>query len=303
MNLMKQRMIYLALALLAVSCSNSSTPTEGSAAPVDTVVQAPTDTARAPEVDGVSGATNVANPPSFNGIIVMPPQNHVTVTLSMGGSVQDIRVLPGKYVSKGEVILTLANPAFIELQQAYLDASAQAEYLKKEYERQHRLVSGESASLKRLEQSKADYLSMKSRMEAAAAQLALLGTDTAQLNRKGIRTYLEVRAPRNGYVTHMDINAGKYFSAGEPVCDIIDKSNPMLQLTAYEKDLNKLQPGTRFTFKVNGMGGATFSAELLSVDQMVDNVNRSIKVYARVLDPTADFRQGMYVAATIVGKK
>lgn len=45
-------------------------------------------------------------------------------------------------------------------------------------------------------------------MEAAAAQLALLGTDTATLNREGIRTYLDIRAPRNGYVTNMDINAG-----------------------------------------------------------------------------------------------
>ena len=200
MNLMKQPAIYLMLALLAASCSNSSsssTSTESAGAP-DTVAQATGDSAQMPKVDGVSGATNVSNPPSFNGVIMMPPQSHVTVTLSMGGSVQEIRVLPGQHVRKGEVILTLANPAFIELQQSYLDAAAQTEYLKKEYERQQKLVSGESASLKRLQQSKADYLSMKSRMEAAAAQLALLGTDTATLSRNGIRTYLDVRAPRNG---------------------------------------------------------------------------------------------------------
>lgn len=217
MNLMKQRMIYLMLALLATSCSSTSEQPASSAGTAETVAQSDADSTQTPEVDGVSGATNVANPPSFNGVIVMPPQNHVTVTLSMGGSVQNIRILPGEYVRKGEIILTLANPAFIELQQSYLDAAAQTEYLAKEYDRQQKLVSGESASLKRMQQSKADYLSMKSRMEAAAAQLALLGTDTTTLNREGIRTYLEVRAPRNGYVTNMDINAGKYYAAGEPV--------------------------------------------------------------------------------------
>lgn len=164
-------------------------------------------------------------------------------------------------------------------------------------------MSGESASLKRMQQSKADYLSMKSRMEAAAAQLTLLGTDTATLNQKGIRTYLEVRAPRNGYVTNMDINAGKYYAAGEPVCDVIDKSTPMLQLTAYEKDLDKLLPGSCFTFKVNGMPDSTFSAELISVDQMVDNMNRSIKVYARITQACPNFRPGMYVSAQITDKK
>lgn len=303
MNLMKQRMIYLMLALLATSCSSTSEQPASSAGTAETVAQSDADSTQTPEVDGVSGATNVANPPSFNGVIVMPPQNHVTVTLSMGGSVQDIRILPGEYVRKGEIILTLANPAFIELQQAYLDAAAQTEYLAKEYDRQQKLVSGESASLKRMQQSKADYLSMKSRMEAAAAQLTLLGTDTATLNQKGIRTYLEVRAPRNGYVTNMDINAGKYYAAGEPVCDVIDKSTPMLQLTAYEKDLDKLLPGSCFTFKVNGMPDSTFSAELISVDQMVDNMNRSIKVYARITQACPNFRPGMYVSAQITDKK
>ena len=299
-NLMKQRMIYLMLVLMAVSCSGPSSQQTTESA--DTI-QTATDSISMSEVDGVSGATNVANPPSFNGIIMMPPQNHVTVTLGMGGSVRDIRVLPGEYVRKGEVILTLANPAFIELQQSYLDAAAQTEYLKKEYERQQKLVSGESASLKRMQQSKADYLSMKSKMEAATPQLTLLGIDTSTLLQKGICTYLEVRAPRNGYVTNMDINAGKYFAAGDPVCDVIDKSKPMLQLTAYEKDLDKLQPNTQFTFKVNGMPDTTFTAELVSVDQMVDNVNRSIKVYARILQAYANFRPGMYVAAKITDKK
>lgn len=302
-NLIKQRIIYLMLALLAASCSGTSEQPASSADTTETMAQSDADSTQTPEVDGISGATNVANPPSFNGVIVMPPQNHVTVTLSMGGSVQDIRILPGEYVRKGEIILTLANPAFIELQQAYLDAAAQTEYLAKEYGRQQKLVSGESASLKRMQQSKADYLSMKSRMEAAAAQLTLLGTDTATLNQKGIRTYLEVRAPRNGYVTNMDINAGKYYAAGEPVCDVIDKSTPMLQLTAYEKDLDKLLPGSCFTFKVNGMLDSTFSAELISVDQMVDNMNRSIKVYARITQACPNFRPGMYVSAQITDKK
>lgn len=303
MNLIKQRIIYLMLALLAASCSSTSEQPASSAGTAETVAQSDADSTQTSKVDGISGATNVANPPSFNGVIVMPPQNHVTVTLSMGGSVQDIRILPGEYVRKGEIILTLANPAFIELQQAYLDAAAQTEYLAKEYDRQQKLVSGESASLKRMQQSKADYLSMKSRMEAAAAQLTLLGTDTTNLNQKGIRTYLEVRAPRNGYVTNMDINAGKYYAAGEPVCDVIDKSTPMLQLTAYEKDLDKLLPGSCFTFKVNGMPDSTFSAELISVDQMVDNMNRSIKVYARITQACPNFRPGMYVSAQITDKK
>lgn len=302
--MMKQLMILLVLPLLAASCNSSSNQQAETATPAtvaDTTTQA--NNIQSAEVDGVSGATNVANPPSFNGIIIMPPQNHITITLNMGGSVQSVNVLPGDYVRKGQTLLTLANPAFIELQQSYLDAASQTEYLEKEYVRQQNLASSESASQKRLQQSKADYLSMKSRKEAAAAQLKLLGVDAPSLTKEGIHAYLDVKTPRSGYVTNMDINTGKYFAAGEPVCDVIDKSAPMLQLTAYEKDLNKLAPGSRFSFRVNGMADTTFQADLVSVDQMVDNTNRSIKVYARIIHPHSDFRPGMYVTAKITDKK
>ena len=117
---------------------------------------------------------------------------------------------------------------------------------------------------------------MKSRLDAAAAQLLILGVDARSLQTKGIQPYLEIKAPLNGYVTNMNVNVGKYFNVGEPVCDVIDTQAPMLQLTAYEKDLDKLNVGDRMEFHVNGMGNETFEAVLASIDLMGDNANRSI---------------------------
>ena len=59
MNLMKQRMIYLMLALLAASCSNPSAQQTESANATEMAEQAGSDTTQTPEVDGISGATNV----------------------------------------------------------------------------------------------------------------------------------------------------------------------------------------------------------------------------------------------------
>ena len=100
---------------------------------------------------------------------MIPPQQHATITLSMGGAVHSVSFLPGDYVRKNQVILTLENPEFIALQQTWLDAAAQTEFLEKEYLRQQNLASHEAASQKRMQQSKAEYLSMKSRLDAAAA--------------------------------------------------------------------------------------------------------------------------------------
>lgn len=252
--------------------------------------------------DAVTAATAMPNHSSFNGTLVVPPQRHATVTPTMGGTVHATPLLPGAYVRKGQVLASLKNPEFIALQQTYLDAHAQAEYLAAEYRRQERLSAEEAASQKRFQQSKADYLSMKSRLEAAAAQLVLLGVVPEELLTGGIRPYLEIKSPLDGYVTAMDMNLGKYIAPGQPVCEVVDKAEALLCLTAYEKDLDNLTPGSRIQFRVNGMGKETFHATLLSVGQEVDAVNRSLEIYARVKDRNERFRPGMYVTAHVEKK-
>lgn len=296
---MKKIYIASTLGLFLLSCNNpqpASQQEEAAPAPAtETVAQADS----VQQTDAVSSATNVAKSVSYNGVITVPPQRQATVTLTMGGSIHSTNLLPGSYVRQGEVIATLENPEFIQLQQTYLESAAQAEYLEKEYNRQKMLSEQEAASQKRFQQSKADYLSMKSRMDAAAAQLKLLQVDVRQLHDQGIEQYLQVKAPLDGYVTNMKVNLGTYLNAGEPICDIINKGETLLELTAYEKDLDYLQVGSSVEFQVNGMGSQTFEATVITIGQEVDDVNRSLQVYARVKDQNSRFRPGMYVSAKI----
>lgn len=299
---MKKIILPVAVLLLA-SCNSSNKETETTVAPqsADTVavVAETMDSTQANsyQVDGMTSATSIANPSAFNGTLVIPPKNFATVTLSMGGIVKDLSLLPGSYVSKGTILGTLENPDFIDLQQSYLDSYAQLEYLEAEYKRQQNLSREEAASQKKLQQSKADYLSMKSRLQASAAQLRLLGINPETLNTAGIRPYIEVKAPINGYISNVQANLGKYLNAGEPLCDVIDKSQTMVRLTAYEKDLVGMKVGSRVQFRVNGLGKTTFHATLISIGQQVDDANRSIEMYAKVLDASPVFRPGMYVSA------
>lgn len=251
------------------------------------------------EVDAASGATSVPNETLFNGVLALPPQNRATVTLTLGGSIRSTTLLPGAYVRRGEVLATLENPEFITLQQTYLDSHAQNEYLHTEYVRQLTLSREEASSQKRFEQSKAEYLSMRSRMDAAAAQLALLGIDTAQLLRGGIVPYLEVKAPISGYVADVKMNVGRHFGVGEPLCEIVDKSRMMLRLTAYEKDLAHLNVGDGVEFRVNGFDNKTFRGTVTMIGQQVNSENRSIEVYVRIAAPDPQFRPGMYATARI----
>lgn len=251
------------------------------------------------QVDAITSATSKPNQVSFNGTIILPPQRQATVALTMGGVIKNTSLLPGQHVQRGALLATLENPDFINLQQTYLDSHAQTEFLKAEYDRQKVLSAEQAASQKKFQQSKADYLSMKSRLEATAAQLTLLGVSPETLLANGIQPLLQVKSPINGYVSDMKMNVGKYIQPGEALCEIIDKSAPMLCLTTYEKDLADMKVGNPVQFRVNGMGKTVFHATIVSIGQKVDEVNRSLEVYARISDVNEQFRPGMYVTARI----
>lgn len=282
------------LLLAACSSPKESQPTEQPVAAVEETVP---DTV---QVDAVTSATSKPNQVSFNGTMVIPPQRMATVSLTMGGIIKSTSLLPGEAVRQGAVLATLENPEFIVLQQTYLDSYAQTEYLSAEYQRQKALSAEQAASQKKFQQSKADYLSMKSKMEAAAAQLNLLGVSPETLLQQGIQPYLQVKAPITGYVADVKMNVGKYMNAGDALCEIVDKSHTLLRLTTYEKDLADMKVGNPIQFRVNGMGKTVFKATLIAIGQKVDEDTRSVEVYARVDTVNSQFRPGMYVTARIM---
>ncbi|MDD4247013.1 MAG: efflux RND transporter periplasmic adaptor subunit, partial [Dysgonamonadaceae bacterium] len=75
-----------------------------------------------------------------NGMFNVPPQNRASVSSYFGGSVKDIKLQPGQHVKRGQVLFTLENPEFVQLQQDFLESQGQLSYLKSDYERQKNLV-------------------------------------------------------------------------------------------------------------------------------------------------------------------
>ena len=87
------------------------------------------------------------------------------------------------------------------------------------------------------------------------------------------------------------MNVGRHFDVGEPLCEIVDKSEMMLRLTVYEKDLAYLAPGAQVEFRVNGLDNQAFRGTVTMIGQQVNNENRSIDVYVRIAEQNPQFRR------------
>src|SRR5690606_30984280 len=74
-----------------------------------------------------------------SGMIDVPPQDKANISTFMDGYITQTPLLVGDKVKKGQLLVTLENPNYVEIQQEYLELSEQLTYLKSEFDRQKTL--------------------------------------------------------------------------------------------------------------------------------------------------------------------
>ena len=86
-----------------------------------------------------------------NGVLSVPNNNKANATSLYGGVIKTLNIQLGSNVSKGQVIATITNPQFIQLQEEYLTISNKIVYAEQEQQRQKELNSGNAGALKNLQ--------------------------------------------------------------------------------------------------------------------------------------------------------
>ena len=135
-----------------------------------------------------------------SGTIEVPPQNIVSVSFPLGGYLVSTKLIPGMYVSRGQVLAVMQDPAIIQMQQDYLVAHSRAGFLQKEYERQHQLNLTKTTSDKVLEQVQSEYQTQRILAGSLREKLGLVGINAASLTENNIRRSVTITAPISGYI-------------------------------------------------------------------------------------------------------
>jgi cobalt-zinc-cadmium efflux system membrane fusion protein len=118
-----------------------------------------------------------------NGMLDVPPQNLVTISAPLGGFVKYTELLQGMKVKKGQVVVILEHPDYIQMQQDYLDSKSQLEFLGLEYSRQQELAKENVNAVKTLQQSKSNFLSTQAKVEGLKAKLKLINIDPVDIEK------------------------------------------------------------------------------------------------------------------------
>lgn len=234
-----------------------------------------------------------------SGMIDVPPSNKANINAFMGGYITKIPLLIGDKVKKGQLLVTLENPEFIEIQQQYLEIAEQLSYLKSEFTRQQTLYNEKISSQKNFLQAESTYKSSLAQYNGLRKKLIMMNLDPTSVEQGNITSTLNLYALINGYVSQVNVSNGSYVSPSDAILEIVNTEHIHLELLVFEKDVLKITKGQKILFKIPEASEDTYSAEVYLVGKTIDETTRMVKVHAHI-DEKTDFIVGMFVEASIL---
>jgi len=234
-----------------------------------------------------------------SGLVDVPPQSMVSVSIPLGGYLKSTKLLPGMRIRKGEVLAVLEDPQYIQLQQDYLVAAAKLRYAEADFNRQQALSSTQAASEKTLQMARAEFENQQITTKALAAKLALIHINPATLSAENISRTVQVFSPIDGFVSKVNVNIGKYVSPTEVLFELVDPSDIHLSLNVFEKDAPYLKIGQQVLAFSNHQPELKHEAEIFLVSHNI-NEDRAVQVHCHFEDYDQLLLPGMYMNAELV---
>jgi cobalt-zinc-cadmium efflux system membrane fusion protein len=231
------------------------------------------------------------------GSVEVPPQNKTAISFPFGGFVRGVEVLDGMQIKQGQTLVTLEDPAIIQLQQDYLEAMSQLEYLKLEYERQKTLGDQQVNSGKTVQQAKSAYLSTQARCKGMKLKLEMAGINPSRVENGQLQREVSVRAPFNGVVTKMNAAVGHYVTPQEVLLEIIDLRHSHIELFVFEKDIPQLKIAQKVHIRTSGTDDVR-QATIYLIGREI-GADRMVKVHCHLDKEDPSLIPGSFVNAEI----
>jgi cobalt-zinc-cadmium efflux system membrane fusion protein len=292
--------IYVTLltVLLFIACAkDNSTAEEQAKVPEDEHIQLT-------QAQFKNGDYKLANPEMqtfyngfrVTGMVDVPPENRASVNSFFSGFVSKTHLLIGDVVQKGDLLIKLQNPEFIQMQQQFAQDMNQLEFLESEFQRKQNLLEDKVISQKVFQQTKSDYKSMQAKVQGQRKTLELMNVNINQVMKGNFSETISIYAPISGKVSKLNISQGTFVEQNTMIMELLDTDHIHLELNVFEKDIMKIKVGDTLDFKVPELDNQTFKAYVKLIGAEIGQ-NRSVRVHAHPVDEEQSFAVGVFVEA------
>lgn len=301
------RTLYIIIfAIVLTACTNNKEEVAAEKKPLESAVQESIELTQ-PQMERAGIKTGkleqreIADVISCTGKADALPQNKANVSPAMGGFIKQINYYTGDNVTKGDVLATLQHPDFIDLQQQFMEAKARKDYHYEEYKRQGELTVENAASIKSMQQAKADYLSAEAKYKSLKTSIEILGFDTESIEKGNFEQHFSLKAPINGVITSAHGNSGMYISPDTYIFEIVNDKQLILTLNVLEKDLIHIKTGQKIVFKTLNTD-KNFETRIERVGNKI-NENGTVRVFANINNKNREIKTGMFIEAQLLANE
>lgn len=226
------------------------------------------------------------------------PGDRASVSAVYGGYVEQVLVLPGQVVRKGQVLAVLSDPQYVQLGQDYLAARTRLQLAEQELQRLSQLRQQEAASQREVEALRAEVENEQINRNAAAEKLRLAGLDPAQVNAGNLSRKVGVAAPLGGTVTAVNVNLGKRVAPSDVLFEISGQNALRAVLQVYEKDLPHLALNQAVSLWQSGAAERKFNGMVEAIVPAI-GAERTAQVRCRITEPVMQLPPGAFLNASI----
>lgn len=243
----------------------------------------------------------------LNGKVTSLPNLSASVSSNIEGKVEKIFVTKGSLVRKGQPLMVLSSMQLIELQNEYLAAKSEVDFLTVEFKRQEELIKNNVGALADFQITEAKYNAALSREKALRAKLQLLDIDAEQFKNPKtsvITSQVTIKSPIDGYITDLPVTIGMLASVQTKLAEIIDNSQLYAEIFIYEKDMDLISEGQEVEIDFINNAFENVTGKVMSVSRAINTETRAITAMVQFAAPKgALILPGMNVRAIVLNKE
>ena len=215
----------------------------------------------------------------------------------------------GSRVAQGQTLATLNSPEFTQAQTRFLQAFAQAELSRKDYERAQVLRESRAIEEREFLRRQAVYEQHLADRRAAEVFLHSLGIEEDRMreleaavdvslppeDHRAVDPPLAIRTPLAGVVVERDAVLGDHVEPGRVLFTVSDLSSLWAQLDAYEDQIAHLEVNAEVVIRSPVFPDRDFPGRITFVSDQVDPELRTVRVRAEVANPDGVLKPNMFV--------
>ncbi len=258
---------------------------------------------------GPIGRTFISAELTLPGALTVNENRTAKVAPLVAGQISSIRVDLGSRVGAGEILATLNSPEFTRAQTQFLQAFAQAEVSRKDFERAQTLRESKAIEEREFLRRQAVYEQQLADRRAAEVFLHSLGIEEDRMreleaavdvslppeDHRAVDPPLAVRTPLSGVVVQRDAVLGGHVEPGQALFTVSDLSSLWAKLDAYEDQMAYLRTASEVVVRTPLFPEQDFPGRVTVVADQVDEKLRTVQVRAEIPNPDGILKPNMYV--------